>query len=103
MLPQDTLTEVGKLLLLQNIVSVEWRYWEPVNNQQVDAFTFVPYTKPVSLIQALKLCECLDYQSCETDDYFDTHAYKKLQQIAQRITSTLITTLPGYDDAEWSI
>jgi hypothetical protein len=49
---------------------------------------------PVSI---LKMCDCLEYQSCETDDYRSTTAFKLLDAIRR----AAIHTLAGYDDAPW--
>lgn len=45
----------------------------------------------------LKMCDCLDYQSCETDDWEDTPAYRLLNSIRR----AAIRELPGYDGAPW--
>jgi hypothetical protein len=49
---------------------------------------------PVSI---LKMCDCLEYQSCETDDYRQTLAFDLLD----RIRGAAIHCLPGYDGAPW--
>lgn len=48
--------------------------------------------KPIAI---LKMCACLDYQSCESDDWSNTVAYRLLD----RIKDAAIQALPGYDDA----
>jgi hypothetical protein len=55
-----------------------------------------PRLNPVSI---LKLCDCLEYQSCETEDYNETVAYRLLNVIRR----AAIRILPGYDDAKWEI
>lgn len=45
----------------------------------------------------LKLCDCLYYQSNETDDWKISKAFKQLKQIR----GTTIGTVPGYDRAPW--
>lgn len=50
--------------------------------------------KPVDI---LKMCDCLEYQSCETDDYRKTLGFKLLN----KIRSAAICDLPGYEDAPW--
>jgi hypothetical protein len=49
---------------------------------------------PVSL---LKMCDCLEYQSCETEDYRETLGFELLD----RIRGAAIKALAGYDDAPW--
>ena len=50
--------------------------------------------QPVAL---LKMCDCLEYQSCETEDYRSTVAYRLLNAMRK----AMIHDLPGYDDAPW--
>ena len=50
--------------------------------------------KPVAI---LKMCDCLEYQSCETEDYRQTIAYRLLEQIRR----AAIRELAGYEDAPW--
>lgn len=54
--------------------------------------------QPLSLVDVLKMCDGLEYQSCETDDYRETLAFRQLD----RIRSAAINRLPGYEDAPWS-
>lgn len=51
-------------------------------------------TNPVHI---LKMCNCLVYQSCETDTWGESDAYKLLGAIKD----AAIYCLPGYDDAPW--
>ena len=53
----------------------------------------------LSPVAILKLIDSLEYQSCESDDYEQTVAYKSLQSIRK----SAIHALEGYEDAEWSI
>lgn len=48
-------------------------------------------------VAILKMCDCLEYQSCETDDYRQTVAFELLD----RIRGAAISALPGYEDAPW--
>lgn len=49
---------------------------------------------PVSI---LKMCDCLEYQSYETDDYRQTVAFRLLDSIRR----AAICCLAGYEDAPW--
>jgi hypothetical protein len=94
------LTELGQLLLIENSRSVAYRYNEPVNeNWRSYIFDITCLQKvPVPVIaQQLKLCSCLEYQSCERPDYEESDAYKLLE----RIRGDLISALPGYDAGPW--
>lgn len=48
-------------------------------------------------VAILKMCDCLEYQSCETEDYRKSVAFALLN----RIRDAAINLLPGYDDAPW--
>lgn len=47
----------------------------------------------------IKACHCVNYQSCETDDWKDTPACALLQ----KIEAAAVRRLPGYDDAPWGM
>lgn len=108
----EVATYYANILYCENIRSVQGRY--PDSNfddlpglihkpEMLEVEThecFEQYTdsrltlKPVDI---LKMCACLDYQSCETDDWDKTLAYRLLQ----RIRLAAISLLPGYEDAPW--
>jgi hypothetical protein len=50
-------------------------------------------------IQGLKLCECIDYQNCEFEGYYESDAARIIDMIRRK----LISALPGYDDAKWGL
>jgi len=52
-----------------------------------------------SAVEIIKLCDCLDYQSCEVDDWRESDACRLLNNIR----SAAINALPGYDEAKWAI
>lgn len=92
---------------VENIRSVSARYpqdtWETLPGPIVKDlallvtdrdFAELSNTNPVTI---LKLCDCLEYQSCETEDWEETPAHELLQ----RIRKAAIRTLPGYEDAPW--
>jgi len=99
---------VANLLYFENIRSVLHRY----PNDDLDSAPG-PIDKPawirtgkwlqwqlrVEPIDILKACDCLEYQSCETEDYRETSAYKVLELIR----GSAISLLPGYEDAAWEI
>lgn len=55
------------------------------------------HVRKLTPVQVLKLCQSVDYQSCETDDWRDTLAWRQLDWIK----SEAIRSLPGYEDADW--
>jgi hypothetical protein len=58
---------------------------------------FIQHPQRLKPVQVIRLCEGLDYQSCETDDWKETLAYHQVEWIK----STAIHQLPGYDHAQW--
>ena len=94
--------EVGKTLFDENLRSVNHRYPQDAKGRQpkfrlhTDAEMAAAAADPVVI---LKLVNCLDYQSCETDDYKKTPAYKLLESIK----SAAISKLAGYENAPWGV
>lgn len=95
-------------LYLENVRSVLTRYPQdtfetapgPLDKPKViripaGAVARPPIENPVAI---LKLCDGLEYQSCETDDYRQTAAFALLNEIR----GAAIRGLPGYDRAEWT-
>lgn len=87
----------GQILWNENNRSVNFRYDE----QEPDpVYTFRPAPfQNYTAVQIIKACDCLDYQSCETDDWKNTEAYAILHMIRERA----IHALPGYEEAAWGI
>lgn len=100
---RDTATEIGQILLRENVRSVEDRYpsSQPddlpgIIGEDVRSYKF-RYFGPKSALQVLMDCQCFDYQACETDDYEQSKACK----IIDAIRTNAIRSLPGYDECEW--
>lgn len=92
---------IYKVLASENVRSVCHRY-ETDNPADYASFVSGRGVKPhvvLDPVQVIKLAECLDYQSCETDDWKETFAYR----ILERIKSAAVNSLPGYDNAKWAI
>ena len=94
----DEAKQMAQTLIDENYQSVNHRYYEQVGPHRT-SYTDKWRGKAlnISAIQILKLCDCYDYQACETDDYPMSLAFK----YNQRIRLTAIHSLPGYDDAKW--
>jgi hypothetical protein len=84
--------DAGQTLLDENCRSVAYRYSEP---QEKIKYTHVDV--PATPLESLSAIACIDYQSCETDDWKDTAAYRILQ-VAK---DSAIRSLPGYEDTPW--
>jgi len=93
---------IGQILYHQNIRSVQARYpsdtWDtmpgPMNAPRVYTFRHERRPDPVSVLKSLA---CLEYQSCETDDWTQTAAH----ELCQRLRHLAINYLQGYADAPW--
>lgn len=51
----------------------------------------------LSPVCILKMCDCLEYQSCETADWPETVA----RRLLDRIRNAAVSALPGYESAPW--
>jgi hypothetical protein len=93
-------SEIGQKLLDENVRSVNYRYRE---TDKAERYEFKRWTRPLQAITVIKAIECLDYQSCETDDWRQTEAFA----ILQAIKDAAIENLPGYkaayDAAPWGM
>lgn len=96
---EEDLTKLGQLLLAENVRSVAHRYAELPETNRTTEYVFKEQSKTLKPVALIKLCECLEYQSCETEDYYQTDAYAKLKSIID----SFISLLPGYEKAAWSI
>lgn len=62
-------------------------------------YTFKRPSKRLTAIEALKAIACYEYQSCEHPGWKDSAAYL----FCRHLQSSLIATLPGWDEASWEI
>lgn len=94
------LTAIGQTLLNENYRSVNRRYrWHRpahVYSFRRHRLAMTGHRNTIAL-QVLSACACLDYQSCETNDWRQTDAHAILEQIKDRA----INALAGYDAAKW--
>lgn len=97
---------IGRMLLDENVRSVSDRY--PGSNGELPGtvgetpshYHFEPTNwGKMSALAIVKLAHCLEYQSCEHDDYQASEAYKITAEIIRDAT----TRIPGYNDATWAI
>jgi len=98
----------ANILYAENVRSCQARYPQdtfsglPGEGDKPEAITVLnrdemqaSYKLPA--VSILKMCDCLEYQSCETEDYRSTLAWELLSHIRKAAWRTL----PGYDDAPW--
>lgn len=91
----ERLTQVGQMLLDQNYASYNARYGEKLTPCKY-TYKEVKLLKPIEII---KLCQSLDYQSCETEDYKKSDA----RDFIVDLIDALVMKLDGYDEARWVI
>jgi hypothetical protein len=87
---------IAQILRAENIRSVCARYGDDGAADAPYRFRRVPL-RALDPAAVLKSCDCLEYQSCETDDYHDTLAWRVLNAIRR----LAIGHLPGYEKAPW--
>ncbi|WP_017161578.1 hypothetical protein [Xanthomonas phaseoli] len=86
---------LGKLLIAENVRSVDHRYRE---HNLVWPYRYrAGVGSELGPVAVLKLLDCLEYQSSEVDDYYGTSAFRALDELRR----LLISALPGYDGASW--
>ena len=87
--------EVAQKLVDENYRSVNYRY-----NEAGQAHKFQRRTiRSLTAVEIIKLCDCYEYQACETSDWRDTEAAAILAVAKSRA----IRRLPGYSSANWSM
>lgn len=101
-----TTKQVANCLAQANIDSVNHRYPQHIddNSTREDKLYIDDCIISASAVHAhanigviAKHADCLDYQSCEIDSWYESNAYK----ILTVIRCELLSKLDGYDDAKW--
>jgi hypothetical protein len=103
--------KIANQLYKENIKSVNFRYGE--NTKLSYWRSFDDSIKKKSYIELYKLVQCLNYQSCEHNEWESSNAYKILNELTKFLTSKItekykiaesqIYSLPDYINANWSI
>jgi hypothetical protein len=98
-------SNLANTLKRENIRSVNYRYNQRHHFKPCDLSDALPvgagdgHYRAVDLLQ---LAECLDYQSCERDDYEKSVAYRELQRIIAQFKE-LAARQPWNKSNVWSI
>lgn len=93
---KDSAVEVFNILAKANVDSVNACYRE---TSEVETHFHPCRVDPTTPEKAIRLLQCLNYQSCEVENWYATPA---AQIIAQAIMG-LTTNIPAIDDNSWSI
>jgi hypothetical protein len=92
---------VGEILHKANVDSVNYRY--PQDTCEPPVWQWKPSGPHAAtlenLVKFLKALDCLEYQSCERNDWEESQAFK----IIRTLRGMAINSLPGYDSAPWGI
>jgi hypothetical protein len=96
--PDETET-IAQILRAENVRSLRIRYQNRAD-ELIGAPRYAYRSVRSDLLDAvavIKSCDCLEYQSCEADDYRETLAY----QVLSAIRRAAMRALPRYEDAPW--
>jgi hypothetical protein len=89
----------ANLLLWENVRSFATVYPEEGVITSRIAVTWADFRRCASLkaVEVLKMCDCLEYQSCEMEDWEQSPA----RRLIETIRWAAIRDLPGYEEADW--
>lgn len=99
--PEVVATRYAAMMLAENVRSVRHRYADDLGDYDEIQINSSEVLRPVALspVVILKLCACLSYQSCESEDWETTKAHALLAEIKD----AAIRLLPGYEEAPWGL
>jgi hypothetical protein len=89
---------VADVLMNENIRSVNARYSEAEEMKGMK-FKTIAVSNTIDVVSC---CDCLDYQSCETEDWNSTLAHALLKKIHKMATYKVLKA-SGLDSAPWGI
>ncbi len=95
----STLSELGQNLWNENFKSVNHRYQESEVAPEYE-FTAIP---GICRYAAIKAISCLNYQSCEHEEWEKSLEKSFLTQLKTELSETLINEAPQYIAAPWGI
>lgn len=100
-LTRDTVDDVGRMLVAENLKSMKHRY--PQLTRQERTAVYGGYTDPerrYTPVELLKALGSYEYQSCEHNEWPTSEAYA----FCDALRRSLITRLPGWQEAgTWAI
>jgi len=104
--PTDAeIMEVAKVLLKENVKSVNFRYGDK-NRSRFSKKQVAP-DKTLSIAGLVKAIHCWEYQTCEHDGHEKSKAWVMMQQLQTAILSQIFYThqpyAKEYEDAKWGL
>ena len=99
---------VGEILIAENIASVSYRYGGesldtlpgPVDKRDLLDYHFEhPAPMGNREVRVLKAVQGYTYQSCEHPGWPESQAARWMEEL----TSAMISALPGYEEAAWTL
>lgn len=103
-----TLSQLGQILVDENIASVCGRYPDtdpdigdlpgPLDAYYMGPYVYTDHGYTLSPGEVFKAIDCLDYQSCEHDGWRKSEAHAFLDALRHKVC----TAVDGYDEAPWS-
>lgn len=93
----STWIKAARILYHENERSICARYKDAKRFAFEESSYANPLVRPITPVEAIKACDCYDYQACETRDYRDTLA----RALVDMVRSAAVTSLPGYEQAKW--
>jgi hypothetical protein len=95
-LEKPDLDHIGRALWKENARSVAYRYKE-ASDTQWEGYKHTALAVDMTPIQAYKLVDCLEYQSCEHPGWETSEANK----LCRRIKDTLIASTAEWQSGQW--
>lgn len=95
--PNDDERAAFEMLSIENAKSVGYRYNEPT--KPVAYISWQVGAPSPSIIEAIKLLDCYEYQSCERPEWEETETFRW----CYRLRRALCRALPGYSKSEWEV
>ena len=89
---------IGQILWDENFKSVNYRYSDDAKSPK-----YSHKVKSVSLIQAIKALDCLNYQSCEHPDYYASESHKVQTLLKNVLFRKMKYSDPEYEKAAWEV
>jgi hypothetical protein len=106
---EETEHLLGEMFIKENLSSIHCRYPDTLQDPEntpgpCEQYWLQEYRLPrgtarLTCVQALKALDGYEYQSCEHPEWEASAA----RQFCNAFRSNLISSLPGYDAAAWSI